>query len=147
MSATTNTGRPVTVACAVCGVLNRVDLERLQAGPKCAACGRPIRLDRPVKVREADFDRVIGGASVPVVVDCYADWCGPCRAMASTLDEFARARMGQALVLKLDTDANRAISQRLNIRGIPTLIAYRQGKEVRRHVGMADLRVLEGLIQ
>jgi thioredoxin-like negative regulator of GroEL len=55
--------------------------------------------------------------------------------------------MGQALVLKLDTDANRAISQRLNIRGIPTLIAYRQGKEVRRHVGMADLRVLEGLIQ
>jgi thioredoxin 2 len=147
MSATTNTQRPVTVACAFCGVLNRVDLERLSAGPQCGACGRPIRLDRPVKLTEADFDRVIGGASVPVLLDCYADWCGPCRAMAPALDEFARARTGQVLVLKLDTDANPVISQRLNIRGIPTLIAFRQGKEIRRHVGMADLRVLEGLIQ
>ena len=147
MSATTNTRRPVTVACAVCGVLNRVDLERLGAGPKCAACGRPIRLDRPVKLIEADFDRVISGASVPIVLDCYADWCGPCRAMAPALDEFARARMGQTLVLKLDTDANPAISHRLNIRSIPTLIAFRDGKESRRHVGIADLSVLDALIQ
>ena len=147
MCATTKAGRPVTVACAFCGVLNRVDLERLPAGPKCAACGRPIRLDRPAKVTDADFDRVIEGASVPVVVDCYADWCGPCRAMAPSLDEFARARTGQALVLKLDTDANPVTSKRLGIRGIPTLVVFQHGNEVRRHVGMADLQVLDGLLQ
>jgi len=67
--------------------------------------------------------------------------------MAPALDEFARARTGQVLVLKLDTDASPVISHRLNIRGIPTLIAFRQGKELRRHVGMADLPVLESLIQ
>jgi thioredoxin 2 len=147
MSATTNTRRPVTVRCAFCGVLNRVDLTRLDAGPKCGDCGRPIRLDRPVKVTDADFDRVIAGASVPVVVDCYADWCGPCRAMAPTLDDFAHSNTGHVLVLKLDTDANPATAQRLGIKGIPTLIGFRDGNEVRRHVGLADRRVLDALIQ
>lgn len=147
MSATINTQRPVTVPCAFCSVLNRVDLERLQSGPKCAECGRPIRLDRPIHVTDANFDRVVADASVPIVLDCYADWCGPCRAMAPTLDEFAHARTGRALVLKLDTDANPATSRRLGIRGIPTVVAYRGGKEVGRHVGLASLRVLEELIK
>jgi thioredoxin 2 len=147
MSATANTQRPVTVRCAFCGVLNRVDLDRLEAGPKCGECGRPIRLDRPVKVTDADFDRVIGGASVPIVIDCYADWCGPCRVMAPTLDDFAHTWTGRVLVLKLDTDANPVTTQRLGIRGIPTLIGFRDGKEIRRHVGLADLSVLEALAE
>lgn len=147
MDATTNTRRPVTVRCAFCGVLNRVDLQRLDSGPKCGDCARPIRLDRPVKVTDADFDRVIGGSSVPIVVDCYADWCGPCRAMAPTLDEFAHTNTGRVLVLKLDTEANPATTRKLGIRGIPTLIGFRDGNEVRRHVGLGDLRVLEALTQ
>jgi thioredoxin 2 len=147
MGATANTRRPVTVRCAFCGALNRVDLGRLEAGPKCGDCGRPIRLDRPVKVTDADFDKVIAGASVPVVLDCYADWCGPCRAMAPALDEFAHANAGRVLVFKLDTDANQMTAQRLGVRSIPTLIGFRDGKELRRHVGLADLRVLGALIQ
>ena len=147
MGATANARRPVTVRCAFCGVLNRVDLGRLEAGPKCGDCGRPIRLDRPVKVTDADFDKVIAGASVPVVLDCYANWCGPCRAMAPALDEFAHANAGRVLVFKLDTDANQMTAQRLGVRSIPTLIGFRDGKEVRRHVGLADLRVLGALIQ
>jgi thioredoxin 1 len=79
-------------------------------------------------------------------VDFYADWCGPCRMMAPALDEFARERTGEALVLKLDTDANPASAARFGIRGIPTLIAFRDGKESRRHVGMADRRVLDALV-
>jgi len=138
--------RPAVARCAFCGKLNRVNLARLADGPKCAECHRPIRLDRPLKVTDAEFDTVIGGTRVPVLVDFYADWCGPCRMMAPTLDEFAHDRTGDVLVLKLDTEANRASAARFGIRGIPTLIAFVNGKESRRHTGLADRRVLNSLV-
>ncbi len=138
--------RPAVTRCIFCGKLNRVDLARLGDGPRCAECHKPMRFDRPVKVTDADFDTVIAGTRVPVLVDFYADWCGPCRMMAPALDEFARERTGETLVLKLDTDANPASAARFGIRSIPTLIAFRDGKESRRHVGMADRRVLDALV-
>jgi thioredoxin 2 len=137
--------RPVVTPCPFCSTSNRVDLTRLAWGPKCAKCGKPLRLDRPQKVTDKDFERTINGSSVPVLVDFYADWCGPCKAMAPTLDEFAVKRAGEALVVKIDTEANPLTASRFGIRGIPTLIAFRDGKEQGRHVGMADLKVLEGL--
>ena len=138
--------RPATVRCVFCSKLNRVNLARLADGPKCAECGRPIRLDRPLRVTDGDFDTLVGGSSAPVVVDFFADWCGPCRMMAPTLDQFAHERAGEVLVLKLDTDANPATAQRFEIKGIPTVIGFRDGKETRRHVGLADLQVLQGLV-
>jgi thioredoxin 2 len=138
--------RPAVVKCVFCGKANRVDLARLANGPKCGKCGRPIRLDRPLKVTDADFDQTVQGSSVPVVVDFYADWCGPCHAMAPTLDDFASRRAGEVLVLKLDTDANQATASRFGIRGIPTVIAFGAGKERGRHVGVADLKMLEKLV-
>jgi thioredoxin 2 len=146
MDGSTTKTKPVVVSCVFCSTPNRVDLSRLDAGPKCGQCGRPIRLDRPLKVTDADFDRTIAGATVPVLVDFYADWCGPCHMMAPVLDDIARRRAGDALVLKLDTDANQQIPARFGIRGIPTLIAFRNGAEHGRHVGVAEAPALEKLL-
>jgi thioredoxin 2 len=145
MSDATDT-RHAVARCIFCGRLNRVNMARLADKPTCAECHKPLRLDRPIKVTDADFEKVIRGSTVPVLVDFYADWCGPCRMMAPTLDSFAAARSGQVLVLKLDTDANPSTAQRFGIRGIPTLIAFRGGAESGRHTGLADERVLEGLV-
>jgi thioredoxin 2 len=137
--------RPVVVNCPFCSAANRVDLARLSAGPKCAKCGKPLRLDRPQKVTDKDFERTVMGASVPILVDFYADWCGPCKMMAPTLDQFAQQRAGETLVLKLDTEASPLTASRFGIRGIPTIIAFEGGKERGRHVGLADMKVLESL--
>jgi thioredoxin 2 len=146
MPETTDTAKPVVVPCAFCGKANRVDLSRLSAGPKCGECGRPIRLDRPLKITEADFEPTIQGASVPVLVDFYADWCGPCHMMAPTLDDIAHRRAGDLLVLKLDTDAHPQVAARFGIRGLPTVVAFRNGREHGRQVGVADAATLERLL-
>ena len=138
---------PVAVArCPLCLALNKVRLDRLADGPRCGECQRPLLLDRPLKVDDADVERILAGTTVPVVVDFYADWCGPCRMMAPVLDDFAQRRAGQVLVLKLDTDRNPVMPQRFQIRGIPTLIVFRQGQETARQVGVVPAEVLAQLV-
>lgn len=138
--------RPAMVRCPLCGTLNRVDLARHADGPRCGECRRPILLDRPIAVTDQDFEQVVAGAAVPVVVDFYADWCGPCRVIAPVVDDFARERAGEVLVLKLDTDRNPAVPQRLGIRGIPTLIVFRDGRESGRQVGVVEASALAALV-
>lgn len=143
--AMTSAARPVVLRCAFCGTRNRIDLARLGDGPRCAECKRPILLDRPRAVSAEELGETVEDAGAPVIVDFYADWCGPCRAMAPTLDTFAAERAGQVLVLKLDTDRHPEMAARFGIRGIPTLIAFAGGREAGRHVGMADLATLDRL--
>src|SRR5882672_12116000 len=132
---TAHPDRSATVACQFCSTLNRVALERLGQGPKCGSCSRPILFDRPLRVGDETLQQVLAGTDIPVLVDFYADWCGPCKIMAPVLDTLARDRMGEVLVLKLDTDRNPVTPNEFGIRGIPTMILFRQGREVARETG------------
>ncbi len=140
------TQRRATVSCPFCQTLNRVDLVRVQDRPKCGECGRPILLDRPIQVSDQGLERVVRDSDVPVLVDFYADWCGPCKMMAPVLDELARERAGSVLVAKLDTDRNPAMAVRYAIRGLPSLVAFMGGREVAREVDAAPKPRLEALL-
>ena len=146
MTDTSTTTKKATVACPFCGKLNRVRMDRVQDRPKCGECGRPLLLDRPLAVTDAAFDRVISDTDVPVLVDFYADWCQPCKIMAPLLDDIARERAGALLVLKLNTDLHPVTSQRFSIRGIPTLILFKNGREASRAVGAVPKAQLESLV-
>jgi thioredoxin 2 len=139
--------RAATVPCAFCGTLNRVDLERVDDRPRCGSCSKPILLDRPIRVSDADLERVVAGSAVPVLVDFYADWCGPCKIVAPILDELARERRGHLLVTKLDTDRSPTMAVRFAIQGIPTMIVFVDGREAARQVGAAGRRQIEDLVR
>lgn len=135
-----------TVPCPFCGTLNRVNLSRIEEHPKCGKCAKLILLDRPLAISDATFEKVTTDTTVPVVVDFYADWCAPCKIMAPLLDDAARGRAGTIVVTKLDTDRNPATGPRFGIRGIPTLIGFRNGKEVARRVGAVPPAELEAFL-
>lgn len=124
-----------TIRCQFCDTWNRIDAARAPDRPKCGKCGKPILLDRPLALNDETFARTIAESDVPVLVDFYADWCGPCKMMAPFIDEIARERQGSVLVAKLDTDRAQQTSMAFNIRSIPTSIVFRGGKEVARQVG------------
>jgi thioredoxin 2 len=144
--AETKVPRKVTVACPFCLKLNRVDVERADQRPVCGECRRPLLMDRPLAANDSNLERIIADADVPVLVDFYADWCGPCKTMAPILDEVAREYIGKALVLKLDTDRNPQAAARYGIRGIPTLILFRGGREAERQVGAVPRQVVTGML-
>ena len=98
-------------------------------------------LDRPVKVTQDDFDDTVLKASVPVLVDFYADWCGPCKMVAPLVDEVAHQHIGKILVAKVDTDRAPEVATKYGIRSIPTLIIFRAGAEVERSTGFEPERV------
>jgi thioredoxin len=98
-------------------------------------------LDRPVKIAQDDFDKTVLGSTAPVLVDFYADWCGPCRMVAPFVDEIAQNNVGRMLVAKVDTDRAPEVATRYGIRSIPTLIVFQAGAEVERSVGFEPERV------
>ena len=136
----------LTVRCQFCDTWNRVDAARAADRPKCGSCGRPILLDRPFSLNDETFDRTIGETEVPVFVDFYADWCGPCKRIAPMVDELAAQFRGKALVAKLDTDRSPKVSMQLNIRSIPASIVFHGGVEVARQTGAVPKPVLEQML-
>ena len=138
-SATTaSSAGTLNVVCPHCETTNRVVRARLEQEPACGRCKKSLFPDKPFALTASTFDRHVA-SEVPLIVDCWASWCGPCLAMAPVYDE-AAARLKPGIHLaKVDTEAEKAIAARLGIRGIPTLIAFRNGKEIARQSGAIGL--------
>jgi thioredoxin 2 len=126
------------VVCGACGGVNRVPSERLTQGPKCGKCHSPLLDGEPIELSAADFDRFVGRNDLPVVVDFWAQWCGPCKMMAPVFAQVAREQRTRFRFAKLDTEAESAIAARYGIRSIPSLLVFRGGEEVDRVAGALD---------
>jgi len=125
------------VRCAACGTLNRVPEARVAERGRCGKCKAELpAAGAPVPVTDATFDQQVLGAPTPVLLDCWAEWCGPCHMLTPTIDAIARDYAGRALVGKLDVDANPRVAGQFDVRSIPTLLLFREGKLVDRLVGV-----------
>ena len=138
----------MVIPCPACGRKNRVPAGHLADTGKCGAChsGIPPR-STPIDVDPARFDEIVRAATVPILVDFWAAWCAPCRMLAPTVEAVAEKYAGNARVVKLNVDDNPSVSQRFGIKGIPTLILFKNGHEEERVVGATSEAAISKMIE
>jgi thioredoxin 2 len=127
------------IRCLSCGATNRVPRDRIAQGlaPVCGRCKTPLSVQTaPVTVTDATFSEEVARSPLPVLLDMWAAWCGPCRMVAPVIDELAREMAGRVRVAKLNVDENPATAARFDVRSIPTLLVLKAGQEVDRIVGV-----------
>ena len=138
----------VVVSCPSCGQKNRLVYQRLGDAVRCGTCKRELTAPNvPIEIQTSgDFDRLIAGASLPVVVDYWAPWCGPCRMVAPELEKVAARQAGRLIVAKVNTDVLTDLGARFGIRSIPTMAVFSGGKEAARTTGARPAQDIEAFV-
>jgi thioredoxin 2 len=130
------------IVCGNCGLINRLPADRPVTAARCGSCHQPIFSGHPIEVDEAGFVRHMAHSDIPLLVDVWAPWCGPCRAMAPMFERAAKELEPKVRLLKLNVDSAPTISSRLRISGIPTLLLMKGGREIARSTGAVDARTI-----
>ena len=137
----------VKLACATCGQMNRVPVAKLGEGPKCGSCGDALVDGRVIELDARAHDKATVGDEMPILVDYWAPWCGPCRMMAPEFAKAAGALRGQARLAKLNTEDHPELAGRARIQGIPALVLYRKGREIARLSGARPAADIVAFVQ
>lgn len=131
------------ITCPKCSVTNRIPSDKLGANPICGKCKSALFIGKPLILTAANVAAVLNHNQIPVLVDCWAPWCGPCKSFAPVFEQAAKAWEPRLRLAKVDTEAQPQVAARWKIRSIPTLILFKQGKETARVSGALSLAQLK----